>query len=100
MLSLQNIPYVYDIVLSDFGREATIRLLTELVNGERTRIQQLLEANGGPREAPFFDEYRRIMFACVGDVAYISKIFCRKGGWQNPPFGLVSVIWSAGNSCL
>ena len=71
MLSLRNIPYVYDIVLSDFGRDATIRLVTKLVDGERTRIRQVLDTEGDSRKTPFFDEYRRIMFTCVGDLAYI-----------------------------
>jgi hypothetical protein len=73
MLFLDDIPYVYDVVLSDFGRASTVRLLTELVDKERTRIQKLLDMECGPRVAPFFDEYRRIMFSCVGDVAYIKQ---------------------------
>jgi hypothetical protein len=63
-----RLPYVYDIVLSDFGRVATLRLLGEVASIERDIVRRLI---GHDHE--FFDEYRRIMFTCVGDIAHIKS---------------------------
>lgn len=73
MITINDIPYMFDIVLSDFGRASTVELLRYLANEERARIQQFLTTKGGARSAPFFDEYRRIMFTCVGNLSYIKQ---------------------------
>jgi hypothetical protein len=59
---------VYDVVLSDFGRVATLRLLNEVAGIERDIVRRL---TGHDRD--FYDEYRRIMFTCVGDIGYIKS---------------------------
>lgn len=63
-----RLPHVYDVVLSDFGRVATLRLLTEVASIERDIVRRLTG-----HDHDFFDEYRRIMFTCVGDIAHIKS---------------------------
>lgn len=63
-----HLPYVYDIVLSDFGRAATLRLLNEVAGIERDIVRRLIG-----HDHDFYDEYRRIMFTCVGDIAHIKS---------------------------
>jgi hypothetical protein len=70
-LDIWDVPYVFDVILADFGRSATLRLLNSVAERERSEIQRILSSAGRPAE--FLDEYRRIMFACVGDLAYIKR---------------------------
>jgi len=52
--------------VGDFGRTAALRFCELLSNIERDRILAVL-----PRGAPFYDEYRRIGLALVGDLRFI-----------------------------
>jgi hypothetical protein len=62
-------PYVFDIVVSDFGRESSIEFVRSAAILERRVARSFLS---GPDE-PFFDEYRRLMFVLVGDLAYFKS---------------------------
>ncbi len=62
-------PITYDIIIGDFGRDATIEYLRLLADYERRVLGPILSAEG--RE--FFDEYRRIMFVVLGDVAFFKQ---------------------------
>jgi hypothetical protein len=64
-----QIPIVYEIVVGDFGRAAAIDYLRMVSERERTLIRERLAS----ANLPFFDEYRRIMFAALGDVAFYKK---------------------------
>ena len=57
-------PPVLAVVLSEFGRDAALRFCATLAELERRRIVEL----GG---SPFFDEYRRMTLALVGDLPYV-----------------------------
>jgi hypothetical protein len=52
------------LVLSEFGRDAALRFCATLADLERQRIVDL----GG---TPFFDEYRRLTLALVGDLPFV-----------------------------
>lgn len=67
--SLLSQQLTFDIIVSDFGREASIEFLRLAAVKERQVIQSLLRLNN----LEFFDEYRRIMFSMIGDVAYFKK---------------------------
>jgi hypothetical protein len=60
---------VYDIVIGDFGREAATRYMALLAQEERRQLAPLLRNAG----LPFLDEYRRIMFGLIGDVAFLKE---------------------------
>src|SRR5262249_15143151 len=64
---LRELATVYDIVIGDFGREAATRYMSILAEEERLFLTRILTRQG----LPFLDEYRRIMFAHVGDVAFL-----------------------------
>jgi len=63
---LLETPLTYDVVIGDFGRDATIEYLRMMAASEREMIESLLERE----RCEFFDEYRRIMFCVIGDVAF------------------------------
>lgn len=50
----------HHLILSDFGREGTLRYFSEFSQAERQLITNALNGN------PFFDEYRRVSFSLVG----------------------------------
>ncbi|MBL7789361.1 MAG: hypothetical protein JNL75_05950 [Chitinophagales bacterium] len=60
---------VFDIVISDFGRKASIDFLRLLECIEREYITELIKEN----DMIFFDEYRRIMFELIGDVNFLKR---------------------------
>jgi hypothetical protein len=62
-------PISYDIIIGDFGRDATIEYLRLVARHERHILEPILSDEG--RE--FFDEYRRIMFVVLGDVAFFKR---------------------------
>ncbi len=62
---LLRLPVVQAVVLGDFGRDAGLQLAAGLSRAERGTIRDLV----GP-ELPFFDEYRRIAIALVGDLPF------------------------------
>jgi hypothetical protein len=62
-------PITYDIIVSDFGRDATIEYLRLVSNSEKRLIKTILDRDG----LEFFDEYRRIMFTAIGDVAFFKE---------------------------
>ncbi len=66
------------LVLGDFGRDAAIRFCASLADAERAFIQQAL-----PAGAPFYDEYRRLTLALVGDLPYVKHpwldLYIREG---------------------
>ena len=66
---LVRLPVTYDIIIGDFGRDATIEYLRLMAAYERSVLEPVLRREG--RE--FFDEYRRIMFAVLGDLAFFKK---------------------------
>ena len=58
------------IVISDFGRDAALRFCLALSQEERRYIQETYL-----KEYSFFDEYRRIILALIGDLPFAkSKI--------------------------
>lgn len=63
---LLRMPITYDIVVSDFGRAATVEYLRLSADRERYLIAKILDEGGHP----FFDEYRRLMFTVIGDIAF------------------------------
>jgi hypothetical protein len=62
-------PVTYDLIISDFGREAAIEYLHLAARYEKQLIDSILRV-GGYR---FFDEYRRMMFTLIGDVAFFKE---------------------------
>jgi len=66
---LLRAPITYDIVVSDFGRDATIEYLQLVTASEKRLILSVLEHE----KREFFDEYRRMMFTTIGDVAYFKE---------------------------
>jgi hypothetical protein len=62
-------PITYDIIVSDFGRDATIEYLRIVATSEKRLINKVLENE----HREFFDEYRRIMFTVIGDLAYFKE---------------------------
>jgi hypothetical protein len=72
-LTLQDIlrlPTNYDIIVGDFGRDATIEFVRQVALKEKQFIKGILEDN----KLEFFDEYRRIMFAMLGDVRFYKEL--------------------------
>lgn len=59
----------YDIIVSDFGRDATIEYLRLVATSEKRLIKTILKRD----DREFFDEYRRIMFTAVGDLAFFKE---------------------------
>lgn len=66
-----GMPYVYDIVLSDFGRDSALDFFNEVRAIERDLVKRLVLEKNQPIAESFFDEYRRIMFTIEGDIAYV-----------------------------
>lgn len=66
------------VVLGDFGRGAALRFCASLARAERSCLVRRL-----PAEAPFFDEYRRMTLALVGDLPFVKarvlERFARSG---------------------
>lgn len=66
------------VVLGDFGRDATLRFCASLSRLERRHLTAEL-----PSGAPFFDEYRRLTLAIVGDLPFVKapvlRDFARRG---------------------
>jgi hypothetical protein len=90
--TLAELPHVYDVVLSDFGRVAALRLLNEVADYEREIVRTLI---GYDRD--FFDEYRRIMFTCVGDLAYVKSSAIRAYTEVNRPLDR-NVLFGVGST--
>lgn len=65
---LYNINNVFDIIVSDFGRDATLRYLSYFSDLEKNTILQYLEAS-----ADFFDEYRRVSICVIGNLGYVKE---------------------------
>jgi len=66
---LLRMKITYDIVISDFGRDATIEYLSRVSSLEKRLIERVLVRDN----LEFFDEYRRIMFTVVADLSYFKK---------------------------
>jgi len=64
-----RLPVIHDIVIGDFGRDATIEFLKRVSAGERDLILEWLDTD----EHPFFDEYRRIMWTVLADIAEFKR---------------------------
>ncbi len=66
------------VVLGDFGRDAALRFCASLARAERRHLVRRL-----PDGAPFFDEYRRLTLALVGDLPFVKapvlERFVRRG---------------------
>ncbi len=62
-------PVTYDLIVSDFGRDAAIEYLKLVAARERRLIEPILRGAG----CEFFDEYRRIMFTVIADVAFFKR---------------------------
>ncbi|HWH31878.1 MAG TPA: hypothetical protein VNU01_04340, partial [Egibacteraceae bacterium] len=58
---------VCQVVIGDFGRDAAVRYLSALSRSERRFLQGVL----APCGLPFFDEYRRITWVALAEVAFI-----------------------------
>ena len=63
------------VVLGDFGRDAAIRFCASLARAERRHLGTRL-----PAGAPFFDEYRRMTLALVGDLPFVKQRVLRRFG--------------------
>jgi len=57
-------PPTLAVVLSEFGRDAALRFCATLADHERQRISDRVQGR-------FFDEYRRLTLAVVGDLPYV-----------------------------
>jgi hypothetical protein len=66
---LLRIPVTYDIIVGDFGRDAAIEYLRLLAKNEKKTINSILKH----RNLGFFDEYRRMMFTVIADLAFLKK---------------------------
>ena len=66
---LLKYPYFYDIVLSDFGRAAAVEYVQAVCDLEQKTIQRHFLS----KDTAFYDEYRRIMFAVIADLAYFKN---------------------------
>ncbi len=66
---LLTMPITYDIIISDFGRDATIEYLRLVASLEKKLIGLILK----PENLEFYDEYRRIMFSVIGDLNYFKE---------------------------
>jgi len=69
----------YDIIVSDFGRDATIEYLRLMAASEKRLIKTILEPDGHE----FFDEYRRIMFTVIGDLAFFKELAIAESAASN-----------------
>jgi hypothetical protein len=67
--ALSNIDTVFDIVIGDFGRMASIRYLHIVAERERQVISQAL----GEFDIRFYDEYRRIMTVTLNVLEYLKR---------------------------
>jgi len=70
-----EMPIIYDIIISDFGRDATLEYLRLVSISEKRTIESILEKEG----YKFFDEYRRIMFTVIADLAFLKKTAIEEG---------------------
>lgn len=59
-------PIIYDIIIGDFGRDATIEYLRFIVKYERQSIDRILNDS----QTTFYDEYRKIMFSAICELSY------------------------------
>jgi hypothetical protein len=59
----------YDLIISDFGRQAAMDYLKLVERNERGIIKKILKEEN----CEFYDEYRRIMFSVVADVNYFKR---------------------------
>lgn len=71
-----SLPCVFDVVVSDFGRESSIEFLRSVAILEKRIIRSLLS----DPNAAFFDEYRRIMFTLIGDIGYFKQSLIERRG--------------------
>jgi hypothetical protein len=62
-------PLTFDVIIGDFGREAAARYVALVGEEERKLLGAELDAQG----LPFFDEYRRLMFTLVADIAHLKR---------------------------
>lgn len=69
----------YDIIVSDFGRDATIEYLRLMSRSEKRLIKTILEPDGHE----FFDEYRRIMYTVIGDLAFFKELAIAESAASN-----------------
>lgn len=63
-MKILNTDLYYDLIISDFGRNAAVRYLTLLEKLEEKKIKQQLD----PLKLKFYDEYRRIMFNMIAEI--------------------------------
>jgi hypothetical protein len=66
---LLKYPYYYDIIVSDFGREAAIEYVRSVCELEQKIVQHHFLGEG----STFYDEYRRIMFTFIADLGYFKN---------------------------
>src|SRR3989344_8912231 len=71
---LLNSPKIFDIIISDFGREAAVKYVRSMAAHEREIIYARLKTS----RHKFYDEYRKIMFVLVGDIAYYKESMIEK----------------------
>jgi hypothetical protein len=62
-------PFTFDIIVGDFGRDASVEYVRLVAQREREMLQTILKAHGNE----FFDEYRRIMYTASNDVAFLKQ---------------------------
>ena len=62
-------PIIYDIIIGDFGRDATIEYLRFIAKYEHQSIEKILNDS----QITFYDEYRKIMFSAVCELSYFKE---------------------------
>ncbi|HMG16372.1 MAG TPA: hypothetical protein VK590_13035, partial [Saprospiraceae bacterium] len=74
-----ELPVIFDIIISDFGREATNRYLKLIELKEKNIISKILKKNS----RVFYDEYRRIMYTVIADLNYFKNAEILKATQEN-----------------
>jgi hypothetical protein len=88
-----GIPSTFDIVLGDFGRDASIRFLELASLVERELIEAVLDP-----ELEFFDEYRRIMYSTLLHIEYFKRAEIHEFAASKRPLDSSILIGLAGKT--
>ncbi|VEN73435.1 hypothetical protein EPICR_170052 [Candidatus Desulfarcum epimagneticum] len=78
---LLRMPVTRDIVIADFGRDASLEYLRLVSRREKRLIEGVL----APEGHAFFDEYRRVMHTVVGDLAFLKETALERSA-KNPGY--------------
>ena len=59
----------YDVIIGDFGRDATIEYLRLASAYEKLLLAPVLAS----KQLPFYDEYRKSMYNVISDIAFLKS---------------------------